>query len=57
MRGYYYKGKNCHELKLVYWSVRSFSRRERGWVMSGKMRIVILARCKFHFIQEYEKLA
>ena len=40
-------------MELVYWSVCSYSKTGRGL---GKVGIVILARCVFHFILEHENL-
>ena len=36
------------QMELVYWSVRSFSRRGRDWVEGG---IDILARCNFTLLE------
>ena len=48
-------GKNCHQFSLVTWNsfIGQFVNPiEGGW----KEGIVILARCKFHFIRENEDL-
>ena len=38
-------------MELVFWSVRSSIWRGVNWF---KGRVVILVRCKFHFIREHE---
>ena len=39
-------------MELIYWSVCSFSR--RGWDGVKGVGVVIVARCKFHYIREHE---
>ena len=43
-------------MKLIYWSVRSSGRRGGDEIKRVDGVIVILARCDFHFIREYENL-
>ena len=43
-------------MDLIYWSVRSSSRRGFDAVKGVDEGIIIFARCKFHFIREHENL-
>ena len=41
-------------MELVYWSVCSFSRRGGDLVKGMDGGMLILARCKIHFVSEHE---
>ena len=43
-------------MKLIYWLVRSSGRMGGDEIKRVDGVIVILARCDFHFIREYENL-
>ena len=43
-------------MELIYWLVRSSSRRKGDGIMGVEGGIITLARCVFLFIREHDKL-